>query len=187
MVPRSELEGGGGWHPSRGTARSRRSRPPSSDFGWSRPCDRSRFPLIVAALNALSARSCVIDGEAIVCDDKGLSVFDLVRYRSYDHVASLCAFDLLELNGQDMRDRPLEERKAALRMLLRRRTPALPTIGTSMSRAQSCSTTPASLAAKASCRSGLARYIGLADRQTGSRSRIRAGPAAKREAEEEWR
>ena len=36
-----------------------------------------RFPLIAAAVSALASDSCVIDGEAIVCDDNGLSVFDL--------------------------------------------------------------------------------------------------------------
>ena len=56
---------------------------------------------------------------------RGLSVFDLIRYRHYDHAASLCAFDLLELNGQDMRNQPLEERKAALKMLLRRSHPGI--------------------------------------------------------------
>ena len=84
-----------------------------------------RFPLAVAALNVLSAQSCVIDCEAIICDDKGLSVFNLIRYRHYDHVVSLCAFDLLDLNGQDMGDQPLEERKAALKMLLRRSHPGI--------------------------------------------------------------
>ena len=39
--------------------------------------------------------------------------------------ATLCAFDLLELNGQDLRDRPLEERKAALKMLLRPSHPGI--------------------------------------------------------------
>jgi bifunctional non-homologous end joining protein LigD len=55
----------------------------------------------------------------------GLSVFDLIRYRRKDHLVSLCAFDLLELNGQDFRDQPLEERKAALKMLLRRPHPGI--------------------------------------------------------------
>jgi bifunctional non-homologous end joining protein LigD len=39
----------------------------------------SRFPQIVAALATLPVRSCVIDGEAIVCNEKGLAVFDLIR------------------------------------------------------------------------------------------------------------
>ena len=38
-----------------------------------------RFPLISAAVSSLASDSCVIDGEAIVCDDNGLSVFDLIR------------------------------------------------------------------------------------------------------------
>jgi bifunctional non-homologous end joining protein LigD len=38
-----------------------------------------RFPLAVAAIAALPARSCLIDGEAIVTDQKGLAVFDLIR------------------------------------------------------------------------------------------------------------
>jgi hypothetical protein len=38
-----------------------------------------RYPLIVAAVNALKVRSCLIDGEAIACDDNGLSVFELLR------------------------------------------------------------------------------------------------------------
>jgi ATP-dependent DNA ligase len=40
-----------------------------------------RFPLAAAAVAALSARSCLIDGEAIVTDQKGLAVFDLIRGR----------------------------------------------------------------------------------------------------------
>jgi bifunctional non-homologous end joining protein LigD len=36
-----------------------------------------RFPLAVATIAALPARSCVIDSEAIAVDDNGLSVFDL--------------------------------------------------------------------------------------------------------------
>ena len=49
------------------------------------------FPLIVEAVAALQMRSCLIDGEAVCCDDNGASVF---------HVF-LSAFDLLELDGQD--------------------------------------------------------------------------------------
>jgi bifunctional non-homologous end joining protein LigD len=36
-----------------------------------------RFPLAAEAVAALPVRSCVIDGEEIVCDDGGLAVFDL--------------------------------------------------------------------------------------------------------------
>jgi hypothetical protein len=37
------------------------------------------FPFIVMAVKSLPARSCVIDGEAIVCNEKGLAVFELIR------------------------------------------------------------------------------------------------------------
>ena len=84
-----------------------------------------RFPLISAAVSSLASDSWVIDGEAIVCNDNGLPVFDLIRNYRYGSSATLCAFDVLELNGQDLRDRPLEERKAALKMLLRPSHPGI--------------------------------------------------------------
>jgi ATP-dependent DNA ligase len=54
-------------------------------------------------------RSCVIDGDAIVCDANGLAVFDLLRRCGGNDVV-LCAFDLLELDGRDLRRAPIEER-----------------------------------------------------------------------------
>jgi bifunctional non-homologous end joining protein LigD len=50
----------------------------------------------------------------------GLSVFDLLRYQQHDHAAVLCAFDLIELNGNDLRLTPVEERKGFLAKLLTR-------------------------------------------------------------------
>ncbi len=79
-----------------------------------------RFPLAAAAIAALPARSCVVDGEAIACDANGLSVFDLLRYLRRDDTVSLCAFDLLELDGVDLRREPIEVRKRTLKGLLRR-------------------------------------------------------------------
>ena len=73
-----------------------------------------RFPRIVQAVQSLRVRSCFIDGEAIVVDATGLSVFDLLRYRRHDHAAVLCAFDLIELNSKDLRSTPIEDRKRAL-------------------------------------------------------------------------
>ena len=80
-----------------------------------------RFPLAAAAVAALSARSCLIDGEAIVTDQNGLAVFDLIRgYRS-NATAVLCAFDLLEMDGEDLRREPIETRKSTLKSLVRRK------------------------------------------------------------------
>ena len=78
----------------------------------------ARFPRIVAAVKSLPVRSCFIDGEAIVIDERGLSVFDLLRHQQHDHAAVLCAFDLIELDGKDLRGAPLESRKSALAKLL---------------------------------------------------------------------
>jgi bifunctional non-homologous end joining protein LigD len=73
-----------------------------------------RYPSIVDAIRSLPGTSCVIDGEAIVVDQNGLSVFDLLRYRRHDHAATLCAFDLIQVDGWDLRRQPLEERKDLL-------------------------------------------------------------------------
>jgi ATP-dependent DNA ligase len=78
----------------------------------------ARFPLIVAAVAALPALSCLIDGEAIVSDAAGLAVFELLRSFRHDHAAVLCAFDLLEVDGEDLRRLPIELRKAVLAQLL---------------------------------------------------------------------
>ena len=78
----------------------------------------SRFPFIAMAVSKLPVRSCLIDGEAIVCDKSGLAVFDLIRGHGSKASAVLCAFDLLELDGRDLRRRPIEERKVLLTELL---------------------------------------------------------------------
>src|SRR5262245_60062725 len=46
---------------------------------YSRPGNdlTDRFPLIVEALKGLRSRSCIIDGEAVVCDDNGIASLDL--------------------------------------------------------------------------------------------------------------
>jgi bifunctional non-homologous end joining protein LigD len=77
-----------------------------------------RYPLIVDAMSRLPVESCLLDGEAIVADQSGLSVFDLLRYRKHDHAATLCAFDVIELNGADLRRKPIEERKSLVAQTL---------------------------------------------------------------------
>jgi len=77
-----------------------------------------RFPLIVDALSRLRSRSCIIDGEAVACDDDGIASFDLVRHHRANDSVFLYAFDLIELNGDDLRRDPLEVRKATLRSML---------------------------------------------------------------------
>jgi ATP-dependent DNA ligase len=62
-----------------------------------------RYPLVVAAVATLPVRSCLIDGEAIVSDEAGLAVFELIRSFRHDAAAVLCAFDLLEVDDEDLR------------------------------------------------------------------------------------
>jgi ATP-dependent DNA ligase len=52
-------------------------------------------------------RSCLIDGEVVCCDKRGLATFQLLRHRRNEPQAFLYAFDLLELNGEDRRKEPL--------------------------------------------------------------------------------
>jgi bifunctional non-homologous end joining protein LigD len=67
-----------------------------------------RFPLIAEAAGALKARAFLVDGEAVARDRDGLPSFDWLRYRRGDGTVFLFAFDLLELNGDDLRREPLE-------------------------------------------------------------------------------
>ncbi len=84
-----------------------------------------RFPLIVETLARLRSRSCIIDGEAVCCNDNGVASFDRIRYRQHDGSVFLYAFDLIELNGDDLRRDPLEVRKATLASVLAKAAPGL--------------------------------------------------------------
>jgi bifunctional non-homologous end joining protein LigD len=94
---------------------------------YSRPGNdlTDRFTLIVEALARLRSRSCIIDGEAVCCDDDGRPSFDRIRYRRHDASVFLYAFDLIELNGDDLRRDPLEVRKATLASVLTKAGPGL--------------------------------------------------------------
>jgi bifunctional non-homologous end joining protein LigD len=89
---------------------------------YSRPGNdlTERFPLIVDGLAALRTRSCIIDGEAVACGEDSIASFDRIRYRRHDAGVFLYAFDLIELDGQDLRREPLGVRKARLASVLAR-------------------------------------------------------------------
>jgi len=145
-----------------------------------------RFPLVPEAIVALPARSCVIDGEAIACDESGLAVFDLIRYRRQDHAVTLCAFDLLELDGDDLRRRPIEERKRALKRLLRRKHPGIAfnqffDVEGAIVFKNACALGCEGIVSK---RLGSPYRSGRADHWL--KIKNPAAPAVKREAEEDW-
>lgn len=80
-----------------------------------------RYPAIGSAVNALKVKSCLIDGEVVVCDVDGMADFSLLRRGGrIKPDAHLFAFDLLELDGVDLRRHPIEDRKTALAKLLRK-------------------------------------------------------------------
>ena len=66
----------------------------------------------------LRARSFTVDGEAVVCGSDGVAIFDALHRRGTVSEAMLYAFDLLELDGEDLRARPLGDRKKRLAKLL---------------------------------------------------------------------
>jgi len=84
-----------------------------------------RFPLIVETLARLRYHSCIIDGEAVACDDNGVASFDLIRYRRHHDSTFLYAFDLIELNGADLRRDPLEVRRATLASIVAKASPGI--------------------------------------------------------------
>ena len=86
---------------------------------WSR-----QYPLIADALYRLRANSIVLDGEAM-CFTDGKEDFEKLWSNCFDETALLCAFDLLELNGEDLRHKPLVERKRRLAKLLARDRPGI--------------------------------------------------------------
>jgi ATP-dependent DNA ligase len=77
-----------------------------------------RYPRIVEGATRLQG-SAVLDAEVVWLDLDGVANFDALHTRANDDAANALAFDLLMLNGADLRRKPYRERKAALRKLLR--------------------------------------------------------------------
>ena len=145
-----------------------------------------RFPSVAAAIAALPVRSCLVDGEAIVCNGDGLAVFQFVRNYRRGNAAALCAFDVIEINGQDLRRRPIEDRKLLLKELLRKAHPGIAYNRHFDVEGVSCFIMPASLAVRASYRSGSAHPTHQAASTIGSRSRTQRPQRCDAEAEEDW-
>jgi bifunctional non-homologous end joining protein LigD len=82
-------------------------------YDWS-----ARYPAIAVTATLLRARSFTIDGEAVVCGPDGVAIFDALHRRGTVTEAMLYAFDLLELDGEDLRGLPLSDRKKRLARLL---------------------------------------------------------------------
>jgi bifunctional non-homologous end joining protein LigD len=148
-----------------------------------------RFPAVVKALEWLDVKSCLIDGKLVVCDENGLTVFELLRRgHQVKPQAHLIAFDLLEVDGRELVGKAIELRKAELARLVRGDGAGL----------QICEHVdrPGDIVFEHACKLGCE---GIVSKRLGSHYRpgprkcsdwIKvknpAAPAVKREAEEEW-
>jgi bifunctional non-homologous end joining protein LigD len=80
-----------------------------------------RFPSIAKLLHDLPAKSAVLDGEVVASDADGRPNFARLHVRwTRPNALHLWAFDLLWLNGHDVRSQPLVSRQACLQALLER-------------------------------------------------------------------
>jgi bifunctional non-homologous end joining protein LigD len=145
-----------------------------------------RFPLIAQAALSLKAASCLIDGEAVACDGDGMPCFDRLRYRRQDGHVFLYAFDLIELNGDDLRREPIERRKVSLIRLLAKASAGL--------QVNDHIVEPGDVVFRHACQLG---FEGIVSKRLGSpyrsgrfrywvKSKNPQHPAVKREAEEDW-
>jgi len=85
------------------------------DFG-------AKFPEVMEAVLALDVQDAIIDGEIVALDGEGRSSFQLLQARELGEERPplfFYAFDLLQLNGEKLVDRTLEERREKLAHLLR--------------------------------------------------------------------
>ena len=84
------------------------------DWAW-------RFPWIVETALMMKQQRFIIDGEICVLDLQGISDFNALHSNKHNDEAQLYAFDVVAIEGDDLRELPLFERKARLAKLLARR------------------------------------------------------------------
>ena len=80
-----------------------------------------RYPWIVQAALKNRQKHFVIDGEAVILGVDGYSDWNALHSGKHNDEVQLCAFDVLAMDGDDLRDLPLSMRKANLQRLLARR------------------------------------------------------------------
>jgi len=84
----------------------------------SRNLNQFKFVLLSQSLAKLPVKSAILDGEVVCLDGKGVSQFNRLLGRR--QVPVFYAFDLLWLNGEDLRRLPLIERKERLEKLVKK-------------------------------------------------------------------
>ncbi|RUW27710.1 DNA ligase D [Mesorhizobium sp. M4B.F.Ca.ET.215.01.1.1] len=93
-----------------------------SGLDWSH-----RFPSILLETSKLKVGSALIDGEAVVVDANGRSNFQALQnaLKGAPSTIDFYAFDLLQLDGEDLTRRPLLDRKEKLQAILPAKNPVL--------------------------------------------------------------
>jgi bifunctional non-homologous end joining protein LigD len=81
-----------------------------------------RYPFIVEAALKMRQKRFMIDGEICVLDVRGISDFNALHSNRHNEEAQLYAFDIVVLEGDDLRHLPLHMRKNNLAQILRGRT-----------------------------------------------------------------
>lgn len=79
----------------------------------------NEYPLVFEELSKIK-KNVVLDGEIVALNDKGLPSFQVLQqYGQNDNVPLIYyVFDLLQVNGKSVEDKPLHERKKLLQALL---------------------------------------------------------------------
>lgn len=86
----------------------------------------SKFPAIAAALKRLGVKIAMLDGEVVVYTGEGATSFSALQNAiKAGGRMTFVAFDLLALDGEDLRERPLAERKKRLKALLAKHPAAI--------------------------------------------------------------
>ena len=83
----------------------------------------TRFPWVAPALKQVVVGEAVLDGELVALDEAGVSRFQRLGDPSAEH--RYAVFDLLWLDGEDLRSRPLEERRELLESVMANTRPPL--------------------------------------------------------------
>jgi bifunctional non-homologous end joining protein LigD len=78
------------------------------------------YPAVAAAGRRLRADSATVDGEVVAVDADGHPSFQALQHRSAypRHAIAFYAFDLIHLDGEDLREKSLDERRRALARVL---------------------------------------------------------------------
>ncbi len=80
-----------------------------------------RMPSVARELGKISVESAILDGEVVVLSESGQSSFALLQAafeEGASHPLTYFVFDLLHLNGHNLRQQPLTERKQILAQML---------------------------------------------------------------------